>query len=72
MKNLIDKYKDKLPESYLEFITKNENFFGYIDDEFGYVHLWDISELHEAWETLGIRDRLDNTWFPIGSNGVEK
>jgi hypothetical protein len=69
MDNLIDNYKDKLPESYLKFISKNKGFSGYIDNDFGYVMLWDIQEINDAWRELNIEDYLGTGWFPIGSNG---
>ena len=69
MENLIEKYKDRLPESYLKFISENKKFSGYLDDEFGNVMLWDIQELNDAWRDLGIGENLGTGWFPIGSNG---
>ena len=69
MENVIEKYKDKLPKSYLSFISKNKRICGYIDGEYGYVDLWDAHELQEVWISLEIQDNLDGDWFPIGSNG---
>ena len=68
MENLIEKYKDRLPKAYLDFLSKNQFFEGDLKEEFGYVALWDFKGLHEAWEGYGFQDRLGGDWFPIGSN----
>jgi hypothetical protein len=68
MENLIEKYKNRLPNSYLEFISKNQEFEGPLGEEFGYVNLWDVGALHEAWEGYKFQDNLSDQWFPIGSN----
>ena len=68
MDNLIEKYKDRLPKSYLDFIRKNKRFEGYLGENLGYVALWDIKELHESWEGYNIDEFLTERWFPIGSN----
>jgi hypothetical protein len=52
----------------LEFISKNQEFEGPLGEEFGYVNLWDVGALHEAWEGYKFQDNLSDQWFPIGSN----
>ena len=69
MDYLIEKYKNRLPKSYLIFISENKRFYGYLDDKHGYIALWDINELQESWSALEIQDNLGENWFPIGSNG---
>ena len=72
MENLIEKYKDKLPESYLDFIDKHNGFNGDLGDELGYVILWDRKELHESWYGYNFDEFLGEKWFPIGSNGSDE
>ena len=69
MEDIIEKYRDRLPESYLKFILENKRFYRYLDAEYGYIDLWDINELHECWSTLKIQNKLGENWFPIGSDG---
>lgn len=70
MENLIEKYKDKLPDSYLDFIAKNERFYSYIGEEFGYVDLWEIDFLSQIFDTIcENHDNLGKDYFPIGSDG---
>jgi hypothetical protein len=69
MENLIEKYKDRLPKTYLDFLSKNQSFEGNLKEEFGYVALWDTKALHEAWGGYKFQDFLGDEWFPIGSNG---
>lgn len=68
MEDIIEKYKDRLPVSYLEFISKDQEFEEYLGDKFGYVNLWNLGALHKAWEGYKFRENLDENWFPIGSN----
>jgi len=68
MKSLIEKYKDNLPEAYLDFISRNESFQGDLGNDFGYVRLWNIKELQESWEGYKFQENLGDEWFPIGSN----
>ena len=69
MSSILRKFKDRLPQSYCQFISENKRFCGFLDDEWGYVDLWDIHDLADAWNTLEIQSHLGESWFPIGSNG---
>jgi hypothetical protein len=70
MENLIEKYKDRLPVSYLEFISKNQKFEGDLGDEYGYVVLWDIKMLSQIYDSIcKNHDNIGKDYFPIGSNG---
>ncbi|MBC7878597.1 MAG: SMI1/KNR4 family protein [Anaerolineales bacterium] len=69
MNNLIEKYKDQLPELYLDFLRNEDGFSGYLDDELGYVSLWNLSELVDSWNGYEVIKDLGEDWFPIGSNG---
>jgi hypothetical protein len=70
MENLIDKYKDRLPDSYLEFISKNQEFEGDLGDELGYVVLWDVNLLSQIFELIcEHHDNIGRDYFPIGSDG---
>ena len=69
MENLIEKYKDRLPKTYLDFLSKNQSFEGDLKEGLGYVVLWDVKDLHEAWEGYKFQDSLGDELFPIGSNG---
>ncbi|MEP7134319.1 MAG: SMI1/KNR4 family protein [Chloroflexota bacterium] len=70
MENLIEKYKDKLPASYLEFISTSQRFYGYIGNEFGYVDLWEIDFLSQVFDVIcKYHDNLGKDYFPIGSDG---
>ena len=68
MENLIEKYRDKLPESYLDFISKNKRFVGDLGDELGYGAIWDLKELHDSWDGYHFNEFLSKKWFPVGSN----
>jgi hypothetical protein len=70
MQNLIEKYQDRLPKSYLEFMSANKRFSGYLNDEMGYVDIWDKTILHEVFESICEQfEGMGRDWFPIGSNG---
>ena len=68
MENLIEKYKDKLPESYLDFISKNKKFEGDLGEGCGYGVIWDLKELYDSWEGYRFDEFLSKRWFPVGSN----
>ena len=70
MENLIERYKDRLPESYLKFISENRRFSGYLDDEFGSVSLWDLNFLNQVFDVIcEYHDNIGKDYFPIGSDG---
>ncbi len=68
MENLVEKYKNRLPETYLDFLSKNQSFEGDSGEELGYVAIWDLKYLHEAWDGYKFQDYFGDEWFPIGSN----
>lgn len=73
MEKLIEKYKDRLPESYLEFILENKRFCGDLGEEFGYVDIWEIGFLTSVFDTIcNAFDSMGRDWFPIGSNGGDE
>jgi hypothetical protein len=73
MKNLLEKYKDKLPESYLEFMSENKRFYGDLGEEFGYVDIWEIGFLTSVFDTIcNAFDSMGRDWFPIGSDGGDE
>lgn len=70
MDNLIENYKDRLPESYLKFIHENKRICTYLDDELGYVDIWDTDLLNKLFYLVcENHDSLGKDWFPIGSDG---
>jgi hypothetical protein len=70
MSEVIEKYKNKLPKSYLDFISKEKRFFGVLGGDFDcYIDVWDESQMDEMWNGYKFSECLDDIWFPIGSNG---
>ena len=68
MENIVDKYRNKLPDSYLKFLSEFGSFEGFTDnEELGYISLWTIQELNDAIKNS--EEFLGINWFPIGSNG---
>jgi hypothetical protein len=68
MENIFEQYKDKLPKSYLEFLSEMGSFEGFTDNiELGYIALWTTEELNDFRKTS--EEFLGGDWFPVGSNG---
>jgi len=72
MEKLLEMYKDKLPESYLEFMSKNKRFYGYLGEELGYIDIWEIDFLNSVFDSIcNSFESMGKDWFPIGSNGSD-
>jgi hypothetical protein len=70
MSIVIERYKERLPKSYLEFISKEQRFFGIVGGDFNcYVDIRDAKQIDELWNGYEFPEFLDNDWFPIGSDG---
>jgi hypothetical protein len=68
MENIVEKYKDILPESYLEFLSEFGSFEGVTDrEELGYISLWSIEDLDGSQKS--VEEFLGTNWFQIGSDG---
>jgi hypothetical protein len=53
----------------VEFIETHNGWEGDLDDELGYVVIWNRETIQERWDGYQMGKYLSQRWFPFGSNG---
>jgi hypothetical protein len=72
---MADRYtqlRRKLPPSYIDFIESHNGWEGDLDDELGYIVIWNRETVQERWDAYEMAHYLSDRWFPFGSDGGDE